>query len=62
MTETILSPKKIQELKAQHKKEQNGRNRDRIKAVLLINAGYSYEQTAEILLLDDSTIRRHIEE
>lgn len=62
MTEINLSPEKIQELKAQHKKEQNGRNRDRIKAVLLINTGYSYEQTAEILLLDDSTIRRHIEE
>lgn len=62
MSKLKLSPEKIQELKAQHKREQNGRNRDRMKAVLSINAGYSYEQTAEILLLDDSTIRRHIEE
>ena len=62
MLEIKLNPEKVHELKAQHKKEQNGRNRDRIKAVLLINAGYSYERTAEILLLDDSTIRRHIEE
>ena len=62
MSEIILSPEKVQELKVRHKKERDARVCDRIKAVLLINAGYSYEQAAEILLLDDSTIRRHIEE
>lgn len=57
-----LSSEEINVLKAQHRKEQNGKIRDRIKAVLLVNQGYSYEQVAEILLLDDSTIRRHVEE
>ena len=44
----------------QHKSERDGRIRDRIKAVLLYDKGYSYTKIAEILLLDDETIRRHI--
>lgn len=32
--------------------------RDRIKAILMLNTGYSYEHIAEVLLVDDSTIRR----
>lgn len=55
-----LSPEKINELKALHKTERDGRNRDRIKAVLSINSGYTYEQVASILLVDDDTVRRHI--
>lgn len=43
-----------------HKKERDYRVRDRIKAVLLHDKGYNYSQIAEILLLDDETIRRHI--
>ncbi len=31
--------------------------RDRIKAILLLNAGYGFEEAAKILLIDDSTIR-----
>lgn len=50
-----LTPDKINDLKVQHKKERDGRIRDRIKAVLLINKGYTYQQVAEILLLDDDT-------
>jgi transposase len=57
-----LSEEEIKSLKSLHKREQNGKARDRIKAVLLINDGYSYEKVANILLLDDSTIRRHVEE
>jgi transposase len=30
--------------------------------VLLINTGYTYQEVANILLLDDDTVRRHIEE
>ena len=47
-----ITEDKIKELKAQHKKERDGRTRDRIKAVLLINKGYDYKQVADILLLD----------
>ena len=56
-----LTEDKIKELKAQHKKERDGRARDRIKAVLMINKGYSNKETAEMLLLDDS-VRRYIQE
>ena len=44
----------------QHKSERDGRVRDRIKAVLLRDKGYSYTKIAEILLLDDETVRRHV--
>lgn len=57
-----LTADKINELKACHKRERDGRIRDRIKAVLLINKGYTYQQIAEILLLDDDTVRRHVQE
>lgn len=43
-----------------HKREQNGRIRDRIKSVLLCDSGYTYSEIARILLLDDETIRRHV--
>jgi transposase len=46
----------------QHKSERDGRVRDRIKAVLLRDKGYSYTKIAEILLLDDETVRRHVKD
>jgi transposase len=49
------------DLQKQHKKERDGRVRDRIKAVLAYDDGYSYSEIAKILLLDDETIRRHID-
>lgn len=45
----------------QHRQERDGRVRDRIKAVLAYDDGYTYAEIARILLLDDETIRRHIE-
>ncbi len=50
------------ELKIRHKKERDGRVRDRIKAVLAYDDGYNYSEIAKILLLDDETIHRHIED
>jgi transposase len=47
---------------ARHRREREGRVRDRIKAVLLIDEGYSYREVAKILLLDDETIRRYVED
>lgn len=49
-------------LKQQHKKERDRRIADRIKAVLLRDAGWSYIDIAEALLLDKETIRIHIVE
>lgn len=49
------------DLQRQHKRERDGRVRDRIKAVLAYDDGYTYAEIARILLLDDETIRRHLD-
>jgi len=36
----------------------NQKKSDRIKAILLLNKGFSYEEIAEILLIDNTTVRR----
>jgi predicted ArsR family transcriptional regulator len=50
------------QLRIQHKKTRDGRVRDRIKAVLLYDKGWSVAQIAEALLLSEDTIRDHITE
>jgi predicted ArsR family transcriptional regulator len=60
--ELKLSVQEQANLKQRHRKERDGRIRDRIKAVLAYDQGYSYSEIARILLLDDETIRRHIED
>lgn len=57
-----LSTRERKDLIQRHRKERDGRVRDRIKAVLAYDDGYSYSEIAKILLLDDETIRRHIED
>ena len=46
----------------QHKKERDGRVRDRIKAVLLHDKGWTLRQIAEALLISDEAVRKHIED
>lgn len=60
--EKLLSKKERDQLINRHRQERDGRVRDRIKAVLAYDDGYSYSETARILLLDDETIRRHVED
>lgn len=60
--EKILTPKEREKLVLRHRRERDGRIRDRIKTVLAYDSGYSYSEIAQILLLDDETIRRHIED
>lgn len=60
--ERKLSANEREHLIRRHRKEGNGKIRDRIKAVLAYDDGYSYSEIAKILLLDDETIRRHIED
>ena len=55
-----LTAQECAHLKKCHKKERDKRICDRIKAVLLYDKGYSYTKVAEIRLLDDETIRRHV--
>ena len=54
-----LTDRKRMELRELHRQEQNRRFADRIKAILLLDDGYSYLQVAQILLLDDQTIRNY---
>lgn len=60
--EKILTTKERENLIKHHRQERAGRVRDRIKAVLAYDDGYSYSEIAKILLLDDETIRRHVED
>lgn len=57
-----LTSKERTKLIISHRKERDKRICDRIKAVLAYDDGYSYSEIANILLLDDETIRRHIDE
>lgn len=60
--ERHLTAKEREKLIKAHRKERDKRVCDRIKAVLAYDDGYSYSEIARILLLDDETIRRHIED
>ena len=41
----------------EHRAEKIRRHADRIKAILCLDSGMSYEETSRVLLLDDSTVR-----
>lgn len=56
----FLNDREREELKARHRRERDGRIRDRIKAVLLHDKGWSIPAIAEALLLSDDAIREHI--
>ena len=51
-----LTESQIIHLEEQHKAERDGRIRDRIKAVLLYNKGWTYTQIAEALLIHETTV------
>ena len=44
-----------------HKKERDKRIEDRLKVVLLIDDGWSFDQISKALFLDESTVRDHFE-
>ncbi len=50
------------QLKLQHRRERDGRVRDRIKAVLLHDEGWSATEIARVLLISDEAVRNHIDE
>lgn len=58
----FLSEKERVQLKIQHKKERDGRIRDRIKAILLYDDGWSSQEIAKVLLITDESVRNHIED
>jgi transposase len=57
----ILQPDEREQLLIRHHKERDKRTCDRIKAVLAYDDGYSYAEIARILLLNETTIKRHID-
>jgi len=59
---TFLDDHERANLKCQHKHERNGCIRDRIKAVLLTDKGWSPQQIAEALLVSDQAVRNHLDD
>lgn len=51
-----------EQLKLQHRRERDGRIRDRIKAVLLYDEGWAPKDIARVLLISDEAVRNHIDE
>ncbi|GAB4235415.1 MAG: hypothetical protein Tsb0021_14930 [Chlamydiales bacterium] len=56
----FLDDKEREILKIQHKKELDGRIRDRIKAVLLNDRGWTPQQIAEALIIQNTMFRKKI--
>jgi transposase len=56
----VLTKNERFELLSRHKREKEKRIADRIKAVLLLDEGWSYKEIAKALFLDDNTVRLHI--
>lgn len=55
----FLTAKEVGVFKEAHHDTRFRKQADRIKTILLLNLGFSYEETAKLLLLDDTTVRRH---
>lgn len=62
MAKFFLNSAQRESLRQQHRLEKDGRTRDRIKAVLLHDKGWSFKAIAEVLLLDDETVASHVHE
>ena len=50
------------DLISRHRIERDGRIKDRIKAVLLYDKGWTYARIAEALFLSEEAIRKHVED
>lgn len=58
--EKFLSLQQELALRREHRQCHVKRYADRIKSIVMLNSGYSFEQVAEILMMDDDTIRRYL--
>lgn len=59
---SFLTDEEKASLQKQHKKERDGRVRDRIKAVLLRDKGWTRMKIADVLLLSEEVLRLHLKE
>lgn len=55
----FLTEEQIPMLRQAHRGTRDRKEADRIKTILLLDRGLSYQQVAELLLLDETTIRRY---
>ena len=58
----FLSPEEVAKLRSRHRMDNQRRSCDRIKAVLLANEGWTYVKISDVLLLDEQTISRHVQD
>ncbi len=58
----FLSVEEKQALETQHKRERDGRVRDRIKAILLYSEGWTQLQISQALRIRPETVRDHLED
>lgn len=58
--EGFLNQSQRTELKEAHRTISNGKLRDRIKAILMFDEGWSASQIAHVLLIDETTARRYL--
>ena len=58
----FLTAQEVVILREAHYDSQFRKRADRIKAILFLNQGFSFEQTAKLLMLDETTIRRYTKE
>lgn len=61
MKDFDLTTKEITELKRLHRMLSHRKDADKVKAVILLGTGWSAMQVAEILLLDEKTLRRYVQ-
>jgi transposase len=57
----FLTEEQVKALRQAHRTIRDKKLADRIKAILSLNAGFSYTQIATILLLDEVTLRRYVQ-
>ncbi len=58
----FLTAEEVTILQEAHHDSRLKKRADRIKAILFLNQGFSFEQTARLLMLDEGTIRRYVKE
>jgi len=58
----FLSPEEVAKLRSRHRMDNQRKSCDRIKAVLLANEGWTYVKISDVLLLDEQTISRHVQD
>lgn len=58
----MLSEEQVTQLKSAHKQTREKRLADRIKAVLMVHGGFTYDQIRQALLLDEITVRRYVKQ